>query len=258
VIAPAAALALALAASPGCGLPPLAGAPPWTTGETLSFDLDLYGMVRAATLELSVGRPMGISGGRVVPLRARARTDPSVGNLKSLVAIGFSWIDARTLLPEHYREEADEDGVHKVSDVRLTPPGPRIDIDYQVAGKASAGHAPREGAVLDAISAVYYLRAAKLAPGDRICFDLVARGRVWRVEGVVAAKLETLDTAVGKLETLRLDARARLADRPDDPPNEMHVWLSTDSRRLFVASVGEIDAGPVRAMLTGVRGGRGK
>ena len=250
-------LLLALSGGPACGLPPIAaGAPPWTTGETLSLDLDLFGMVKAATLELSVERPMAISGGRIVPLRARARSDPSVQKLKSLTAVGLSWVDGRTLVPERYREEADEDGVHKVSDARLTPPGPQIDIAYQVAGKDSAGHFPREGAVLDAISAVYLLRAARLAPGDRFCFDLVARGRVWRVAGVVAAKVERLDTAVGKLDTLRLDAKAHLADRPADAPSDMHVWLSTDSRRLFVAAVGDIDAGPVRAMLTGVRGGR--
>lgn len=250
-------LALALAAPPaGCGLPPLAPPPwPWSTGETASYDLDLFGMVHAASLELSVERPMSLSGGRIVPLRARARSDPSVQTLKSLTAVGFSWIDAKTLTPEHYREEADEDRVHKVSDVRL-PAGGAIEFAYQVAGKASTARVPREGAVLDAISALYYLRSARLVPGDRLCFDLVARGRVWRVEGAVAQKLEKLDTVAGKLETLRVDARAHLADRPQDPASEMHVWLSTDARRLFVAAVGEIDAGPVRAMLTGVRGGK--
>jgi hypothetical protein len=199
---------------------------------------------------------MAISGGRIVPLRARARSDASVQNLARLTAVAFSWVDSKTLVPERYREEADEDGVHKVSDARLAPPAPRIDLAYQVAGKESTGHFPRQGAVLDAVSAVYYLRAARLAPGDRFCFDLVARGRVWRVEGTVAAKQEQLDTAAGKLQTVRLDARAQRADRPEDRASEMHVWLSTDSRRLFVAAVGEIDAGPVRAMLTGVRGGK--
>ena len=72
----------------------------------------------------------------------------------------------------------------------------------------------------------------------------------------MAARVEKLSTAVGPLETVRLDARARLADHPDDPPREMHVWISTDPRRLFVAAVGEIDLGPVRAMLSEVRGAR--
>jgi hypothetical protein len=247
-------LALSLSAA-GCGPPPLAGGPlPFTTGEAESYDLELFGMVRAGTLQLSVERPM--PGGKVVPLRARARTDASVENLLRLAAVAFSWVDARTLLPERYREEAEENGVHKVSDARLSPPGPTIDLAFDMGGKPSAGHFPREGTVLDAVSAVYLLRAARLSAGDRFCFDLVARGRVWRVAGSVAAKVETLDTVVGRLETIRLDARATQADRPGDPVRQMHAWFSTDARRLFVAAVGDVDLGPVRLTLTEARPGR--
>ncbi len=250
----AAVLALSLAAEP-CGVPaPASGPLPWPTGEVASYDLALFGLVKSGSLELSVERPM--PGGKVVPLRARARTDASVERLLRLTAVAFSWVDARSILPERYREEADEDGVHKVSDTRLSPARPTIDLAFDIGGKRSTAQLPREGTVLDAVSAVYALRAARLAPGDRICFDLVGRGRVWRVSGTVAAKVERLDTVVGKLETVRVDARASIADRPQDPVREMHVWFSTDARRLFVAAVGEIDLGPVRVTLTELRGAR--
>lgn len=247
-------LALTLAAEP-CGPPQVApGALPWTTGETATYDLSLFGLLQAGSIELSVGRPM--PGGKVIPLRARARTDASVANMLALTAVAFSWVEARSLVPERYREEADEDGVHKVSDTRLSPAGPTIDMAYDIGGRRSAGQFPRQGTVLDAISAVYALRAARLSPGDRLCFDLLARGRVWRVTGTVASKLDRLDTVAGKLETLRIDARAALADRPQDPLREMHVWLSTDARRLFVAAVGDIDLGPVQLKLAELRGGK--
>jgi len=250
----AALLALTVSAEP-CGPPRIApGPPPWATGETASYDLALFGLMKAGSIELAVERPM--PGGKVVPLRARARTDASVSNMLSLTAVAFSWVDARTLLPERYREEAEEDGVHKVSDTRLAPARPTIDMAFEIGGRQSAGQVPRQGTVLDAISAIYALRAARLAPGDRLCFDLVARGRVWRVAGTVAARLEKLDTVVGKLETLRIDAHASLADRPQDPERQMHVWLSSDARRLFVAAVGDIDLGPVRVTLTELRGSR--
>ena len=136
-------LALSLSAA-GCGPPPLAPGPlPFSTGEAQSYDLELFGMVRAGTLQLSVERPM--PGGKVVPLRARARTDASVENLLRLTAVAFSWVDARTLLPERYREEADENGVHKVSDARLSPPGPTIDLAFDIGeeGRAPAGSRAR-------------------------------------------------------------------------------------------------------------------
>jgi hypothetical protein len=243
-------VALSLLAEP-CGLPPLAAGPlPFKTGETLTYDLDLFGMVKGGSLELSVERPM--PGGKVLPLRARARTDPSVENMLRLAAVAFSWVDARTASPERYREEAEEDGVHKVSDVRLAPPGPEVEISYEVGERHGTARLPRQAPVLDAVSAVYYLRAAR----DRYCLDLVARGRLWRVTAGVAPRTEKLDTAVGKVEVQRLDARATLADRPQDPARQMHLWFTTDARRLLVAAVGDIDLGPMRATLTGVRGVR--
>jgi len=249
-VSAAALLALALAAEP-CGPPaPRAEPLPFGTGEVLSYDLDLFGLVRAGSLELAVEPAM--PGGKVIPLRARARTEPSIQNLLELSAVAFSWVDVRTLAPERYREEADENGVHKVSDVRLPPAGPKIDIEFDIAGKRSAAHVPRQGAVLDALSALYALRAAPLATGHRYCFDLVARGRVWRVTGAVAARPEKLDTVAGRLEAVRVDARASLADEPQGPVREMHVWISTDARRLFLAAVGDVDLGPVRLTLTGL------
>ncbi len=247
-------LALSLSAA-GCGPPPLAPGPlPFSTGEAQSYDLELFGMVRAGTLQLSVERPM--PGGKVVPLRARARTDASVENLLRLTAVAFSWVDARTLLPERYREEADENGVHKAATPGCRPPARPSIWPSTWEESRGAGRFPREGMVLDAVSAVYLLRAAKLSAGDRFCFDLVARGRVWRVTGSVAAKVEKLDTVVGKVETIRLDARATQADKPGGPVRQMHAWFSTDARRLFVAAVGDVDLGPVKLTLTEIRAGR--
>jgi hypothetical protein len=253
--AAAAFLALALAAEPCPPPSPAPGPLPFTTGEVASYELSLFGLLRAGSLQLSVDPPM--PGGRVVPLHARARTDPTLALVFRLTAVALSWVDARTLLPERYREEADEGGVHKIDDTRLGPSDPTIVIRYQIAGVESASVTPRQGAVLDAVSAVYALRAARLAPGDRFCFDLLGRGRVWRVEGVVAERRETLDTALGRLETVRLDARASLADRPGERPREMHAWFSTDARRLLVAARGEVDLGAMRLTLTAGRGGGG-
>jgi hypothetical protein len=249
-------LAVALTAEP-CGLPPpLPGVTPFTTGEVATYDLDLLGLVRAGTLELTAERPSALSGGKIVPLRARARTDASVANLLRLTAVAFSWVDVRTLLPERYREEADEDGVRKVSDTRLAPPGPTIDMAFELEGKKSSARYPRQGTALDAVSAVTYLSAARLAPGDRLCFDLLARGRLWRVQAEVAKKIERIETVLGKVETLRLDARATVADHPAEPAREMHVWYTTQPPRRFLVAVGEVDLGPVKVTLTGVRGGR--
>jgi hypothetical protein len=250
----AALLAVALAAAPGCGLPRLAGGDrPWKTGETLEYDLSLLGMVNAGTLQLSVERPMP---GGIVPLRARARTTQTAASLKPFTGIALSWIDPATLQPERYRDEAKEGGVHKVSDARIKPPGPELVIEYRYGDTAGKTAYPREREVLDAVSTLYYLRAARLAPGDRFCFDLVANRRFWRLEGTVAAKRERVETPAGKFDTLRVDATTVRVDRPEDRPRPIHLWFGTDARKLPVAIVSEIDLGPVSATLASMRGVR--
>jgi len=251
----AAVLALVLGTGPACGLPSLAGGDrPWRTGETLGYDLDVFGMVKAGTMQLSVERPM--SGGKIIPLRGRARTAQTAASLKPWAGVALSWVDATTLRPERYRDEAEEGGVHKVSDAKISPAGPELVIEYRYGDTAGKNTYPRERDVLDAISTLYYLRAARLAPGDRICFDLVANRRFWRLEGTVAAKKEKVETPAGKFETLRVDATTRRADRPDDRPRPIHLWFGTDARRLPVAIVSEVDLGPVSATLSSVRGGK--
>lgn len=239
----------------GCALPPLAGSErPWRPGETLTFDLDVLGVVKAGTLQVSV--EPAISGGKVVPLRARARTDASVANVKKFAGVALSWIDAQSLLPERYRDETEEDGVHKVSDARILPAQPELTIEFRFGDKPGKATYRRERPVLDALSTLTYLRAARLAPGDRFCFDLVANRRFWRLEGQVAAKEEKVDTPAGRFATFRVDATTKRVDRPGERPRPIHLWFTKDARRLLVAVVSEVDVGPVRAVLSSVRGGR--
>lgn len=248
-------VALSLAAGPACGLPPIpAGERPWRTGESLGYDLEVLGMVQAGTMQLGVERPM--SGGKVIPLRARAKTSPSLQSVKSFAGVGLSWVDAATLRPERYRDESDEGGVHKVSDARIVPGTPRLAIEYRYGETAGKTEYAREREVLDALSFVYYLRAARLAPGDRLCADLVANRRFWRLEATVAAKTEKVETPAGRFETQRVDAVLRRADQPDAKPRPVHIWIGTDARRLPVAFVSEVDLGPVSATLSSVRGTR--
>jgi hypothetical protein len=241
--------ALAVSASPACGLPPLSpGARPWSTGEALTYDLDLFGAVKTGTLLLSVERP--ISGGTILTFRALARSNPSLP--RRIAAVALSWVEPAVLLPERYRDESEEDGLHRGSDTRLRPPASKVTISQQYGDQRGEVTFDRQGDVLDPVSALYFLRAATLRPGERACFDLVALGRYWHVEATVAAKVEKVTTPAGRFETIRVDATARRADRPE-VKRPVHLWFSTDGRKLPVAAVSEIDLGPVSATLASVR-----
>ncbi len=247
-------LALALAAAPaaGCGLPAVApGARPWRPGESLTDDRERLGMVQAGTMQLAVERPL--SAGKVVPLRARARSTRSVASLRPFAGVALSWVDAAALVPERYREDVEDGGVRKTTDVRLQPPGPEIVLEQATGRETKRTSIAREREVLDPISILYQLRAARLAPGERFCLDLVGLGRAWRVEGSVAAGTERVETPAGRFDTVRVDLVARRADRPDAKPRAIHLWIGTDARRLPVAMVGEAEVGPVSATLASLR-----
>jgi hypothetical protein len=244
-----AALALALAAPGGCGVPPLLAARPWSAGETLTFDVDVMGIVKAGTLQLAVEPP--ILSGSQVPLRARVRNTSVFAKIRRVRGVALSWVDAATLLPQRYRDDVDQNGVRRTTDTRLDRPGPVVRMAWTSGEEKGVAEFERRQQALDAVSAIYLLRAAELRPGAAVCFDLLANRRYWRLSGTVAGKVEHVDSAAGGFETVRLDARLVRADDPTQS-RPLHLWFSTDPRRLLVAVVSEVDLGPVRAMLARV------
>ena len=247
-----AAAALALAAPAECGLPPLRPGPlPFRAGETLRFDIDVMGVVKAGTISLSVERP--VFQGQQIPLKARLRNTSVFTKVRRVTGIALSWVDARTLRPERYVDETLEDGVKKTSDTRIQGGAPEITIASQFGDRQEKITAARQGEVLDALSFLYFLRAAALRPGQAICLDVVANRRYWRLAATVAAGSDRIDSEAGTFDTVRVDGIATRADKPE-VRRPIHLWISSDSRHLPVAVVSEVDLGPVRMMLSRVSG----
>ncbi len=239
--------ALALAAAGECGLPPLrAGRLPWRTGEVLSYDFDVMGIVKAGTVSLEARRPM--FQGTQLPVRSRLRNTSVFAKVRRIEGVAMSWMDARTLLPERYRDEFVEDGVTKISDAHLRARPGEVTVESRFGDRTESATFPREAEVLDVLSGAYYLRAADLRPGQELCFDLVATRRYWRVRGKVAPKPERVQSGAGLYDTLRIDLSVTRADKPE-VKRPLHVWIATDPRRTLVAAVSEIGLGPVRVML---------
>lgn len=239
--------ALALAAGPECGLPaPRPGAPPWGPGESLAYDVDVMGVVKAGALSIDVQDAS--FGGAQIPIRVRFRNTSVFAKVRKVTATAFTWVDAKTLFPERYREEVVVNGVRKITDVRFPAPPAELTIEIQSGETKTTERRVPKGEALDLLAAIYYLRAAALRPGQEVCFDLVANWRYWRLAGKVAAKPERVESAAGIFDTLRIDATVARLD-PGAPSRPLHLWISTDSRHLMVAAVSEVDLGPVRAML---------
>ena len=247
-----AALALSLGAPP-CGLPPLAAERPWPTGEALSYDVAVMGIVKAGTLQLAAAAPT--QQGTQLPLKARVRTTSVFAKVRRFQGVALSWVDSASLRPQRFRDDVEQDGVRRTTDARLDLPGPVVRMAWTSGADQGTVEFARQREVLDALSAIYLLRAAELRPGAELCFDLLANRRYWRFRGTVAGEVEDVDTEAGRFRTLRIDARVVRADDATQS-RPLHLWFSTDRRKLLVAVVSEVDLGPVQVMLTRVSPGR--
>jgi Protein of unknown function (DUF3108) len=247
VIALGPVVALALSAAPACGLPPLQDAPrPFRPGEVLAYEFDVMGVVKAGTLSLAVEPPM--SRGTLLPLRARVRNSSVFAKVRRVKGYALSWVRTQDLRPQRYRDATEEDGVRKTTDTPLDVRGP-ITMTWAFGERKGTSTLQPEREVMDLLSLVYYLRAAKLSTGQELCVDLVANRRFWRLRGAVAPESERVQSPAGTFDTLRIDAEVARADG-SGAKRPVHLWFSKDERRLLVAAVSEIDLGPVRAMLS--------
>jgi len=244
----AALAALTLAAAP-CTLPPLdSGARPWRAGESLAWDVDVMGIATAGTISASVDRRAG----DLIPVRVKVKNTSVFAKVRRIRGVASSWIDVRTLMPQRYRDETDEDGLRRTTEVRFDEGKAHLRLAWSFGERRGVREVKRTGEAMDLVSLVYYLRAAKLKTGQPFCVDLVANRRYWRLEGELAEGHEQVDTPAGTFRALRVDAILTRTATPEDPSvrsRPLHLWFSDDSRRVPVAAVTEVDLGPVRALL---------
>ncbi len=236
----AATLALALAA--GCGPPPLSSERPWAPGETLTFDVEALGVTQRGGLALTVEPAAPAAPTLTIAATARFR-----GPLHQTRAAARSLISAKTLLPTRFHDETS-DGAFRSTDSQIDRPGLAVRVNWVNGGKRGMNAFVRGPAVLDLLSALYYLRAARLAAGAAFCFDVVGGSTYWRLAGHVAPGTERTRTATGHVEAVRLDGAATQSDDPSRR-YQLHLWLSADTRRLPVAMAIETRLGSVRAAL---------
>jgi hypothetical protein len=231
-----------VSASAGCGLPD-AGPVPWPERETLTYEVDVprgRGSARA--------RLRASSGAGQVLLVGDAGLDAPLGIYRAR-GTARSWLDAARLRPGRYTDEIVDRTGH-VTSAATFGRGPAIRIDWTDGQRRGVNAFVRQPDVLDALSVVYYLRAAPLRAGVPLCFDLVGGRKAWRVSGTVGAT-ERVETRAGTFTAVRIDGRATRTDQPRET-TRLQLWVSADARRLPVQATMETDAGTVRALLASV------
>jgi hypothetical protein len=240
------ALLLAQAACPPQKLQPVK----FAAGEVLSFKIDVLGL-DAGTFEVRTAPAPSSDKEATLQLTSRARTSAFVstnmgqyeGYAVSLVGRGFA--------PLHYREDVDEGSTHRAAELDFPPAAGKLAVHASKDGTAEILSLPAGSDVRDILSTLFVFRAQPLKPGTPFCLEVYAGRKIWLLTGQVAAK-ESIDTPMGKMAAVRIDADAV---RTDDAKTKRsaHVWVSDDARRLPLVAIGEMRGKTLRAQLTAAR-----
>jgi hypothetical protein len=102
---------------------------------------------------------------------------------------------------------------------------------------------PLNGAAHDFLSALYFLRTQKLAPGQSLELVLSDSGEVFHIP-VKVGERKRMKTPLGKTETLRLDVGLFGPDRLiQGRKGQMTLWLTDDARHIPVRARLDTDEG---------------
>src|SRR3989440_677361 len=165
-----------------------------TALEVLHYRLDALG-ADVGTFEIRAEPPPASERSRAaLRLSSRAKTSAFVSTNLGRFETYATALVARDFTPLHYREDLDENDVHRGVEL-LFPP-----LNGTLAVKATKNGEPEPLAVeltdnvRDMISTLYLLRL--LPMNQPVCLEVFAGRKVWKLTGQLAAK-ESIDTPLG-------------------------------------------------------------
>ena len=216
-------------------------------GESLVFRLDVFG-ADVGTFELWLEPAPPSSGARGGLIgHARARTSAFVAANAGRYEASASGLFGRGLAPISWQEEIEDGPTRWTSQTSFPAERGLLAVKATRNGEAEALQLPATASARELISAFLVLRAAPLAEGTPLCTEIFAARRMWRMAGTVGPR-ETIDSPLGRQETVRLDL---VSTRLDDPTvvRMSKFWITDDARRLPIAAISEVRGKTFRAQL---------
>jgi hypothetical protein len=224
---------------------------PIRAGERLDYDIDFLGGVKVGTVTILVEPPVAEDGGVVLPISVHALSNEFFSKFGRVDSTAKSYLRPRDLRPVRYHEDFVDAERHYSTDVLFPVSGPHVVKTHFVNPTASGDRVfPFANDALDVLSTFFVLRSLDLRVGESLCFDVYGTRTLWRVWGKIEGR-EALSTAAGNFKTFRMNGIAARLNAPKIR-RQIYLWISDDAQRLPIAAVGELDVGPMRALLSGV------
>jgi hypothetical protein len=219
-------------------------------GEGLTFALTV-GPIEAGRARMSVGAPVRKGGRTLASMQGEAH---SAAWLRLLVRLDDEYkvvFDTDALLPT--RVMSVETGLRERRIVNKID-GAKMAIDFAAPGETYTAARKLPGMVRDPMTALFALRAARLADGDVVPLLVLDGPALYRSTARVAGRERIL--AVGEeVQAIRIEIVAVRIDYAGTPvPNwwerRITAWLSDDERRIPYRISGDTDLGRASVELT--------
>jgi len=222
----------------------------FTPGEVLQYKLDVVG-ADVGTVEVRTEPPPAAEKEPAVALltvraKASAFMSTNVGRYESFATA----LIARDLSPLRYREDVDDGNVHRGIEMAFPPRNGSLTVNATKNGEPEPYTLVTGESVRDLFSALYLARFVPL--NQAVCLQVVAMRKLWKLTGRMSAR-ETIETPVGRFQTLRFEGEAV---RVDDPKikRAAFVWVTDDERRLPLSAIGDVRGKTIRAQLVSAPG----
>lgn len=240
------------------------GPPLVTPRESMSYRLEL-GKIDLATYDIGVGDVTDVAGRRAIVVQSHAKTRGLAAVLTNVDDVFTSWIDVETGRPLRWAvEESTSDGkVRERTDARLAERAEdAVPVDVWVNDQARSE--PQKVSlpdVWDYNSYLMALRSWEAPPGSTVTAEVFRSRYMWKVTITVAGE-EKVVTELGEFPTLRFDAKAHRLERDGrrspDAERQFSIWISNDSGRVPVQTVGKTDYGDIKLSIVDYQPGTGE
>jgi len=247
-------LAPAPSTSPRPSRPPL-----WFRfGERIDWSLQVRG-AEGGKARLAVGQPAKSGERTILPVRGDARTSGIADSIKHVVEESTSYVDIWTTLPV-VSEIRGEHGKDIVTG-RVTRKDDSTAEVVTARGAGAAGPSESKQTVTiypkthDGLTALALLRSLPgLKEGSSRTILVYTGVKAWRLTATYS-KREVIHTALGEMETFRVDGSAQRSElngtpMSDKPAKAFTGWFSADKRRVPVLFEADSDYGKVSLVVT--------
>lgn len=221
----------------GCSVAPLpAAGVPFGPGEILTYDVSLLG-IRTGTVAVRIGAPGEMDHVPVYPLHAHAKTTGFLSVLGTLDGRMVSYLDPKTLTPVRMANRflvsaLGQTDVVAREDAAFRGPAVSGRLSYRWSdGRRHTRPARLKSTsdLVDVLSVIYYMRARAFDDGDRFCFEIYHRRRLWRVEGRIGAS-EVVSAPFATRAARRIEGTLTVVGGKEARP--VTAWVSNDADRL--------------------------